>query len=252
MRLRTSVLILLIGVFLYLLSYLLAQNMFSLVFNIAAQNVYLTGKVHLWQALFSPLMVIFNAIILALFALFIVVGDKFREKGARFTAGVYTTFIIALFMEMFGLNLSLFLFSWIFGNVLVDNLYNIVAVVVSFPVFANLFFYVILPISNMIILVGILLVIYGWSQIYKAKGQKLVKTGIYSYIRHPQYVGFILITVGMIVLWPVITTIIIWPFLFILYRRLAKSEEKRLENTFGEEYKQYKNSVPGFFPKIRR
>jgi protein-S-isoprenylcysteine O-methyltransferase Ste14 len=56
----------------------------------------------------------------------------------------------------------------------------------------------------------------------------------------------------MIVLWPVITTIIIWPFLFVLYRRLAKSEEKRLETTFGEEYSVYKKSVPGFIPKIRR
>jgi methanethiol S-methyltransferase len=223
--------------------------MFSFVFNIAAFST--SGKVHLWQAFFNPLMVILNAVVLSLFALFIIIGDKFREKGARLTAGVYSTFIVALFMEMFGLNLSLFLFSWAFGNVLVDNLYNILAVFTSYPFFANLFFYVILPVSNMLILTGILLVIYGWSKIYKAKGQQLVTTGIYKYIRHPQYLGFMLITFGMIVLWPVLTTVILWPLLFILYRRLAKAEEKRLEKTFGENYIRYKNSVPRFIPKIR-
>ena len=154
-------------------------------------------------------------------------------------------------MEMFGLNLSMFLFSWAFGgNVLVDNLYDIVAVYISYPLFASIFFNILLPLSNMMILIGILLVIYGWNQIYRAKGQKLVTDGIYKYIRHPQYLGFIPVTLGMIVLWPVLTTVILWPLLFVLYLRLTKAEEKRLEKTYGEQYIKYKNSVPRFIPKI--
>ncbi len=249
MKHKSLIMVVLIGILLFIISVFLAQNMFSFVFNLASQN-FAAGKVTLWQAIFNPLMVILNVTVLFLFGLFVVIGDKFREKGARFTASAYTTFIVALFMEMFGLNLSLFLFSWLFGNVLVDNLYNILAVYTSYPFFANVFFYVILPASNMIILSGILLVVTGWSQIYRAKGQRLVTEGVYQHIRHPQYLGFILITLGMIVLWPVPTTVILWPLLFILYRRLAKAEEKRLEKTFGEEYKRYKDSVPGFIPKI--
>ena len=103
---------------------------------------------------------------------------------------------------------------------------------------------------NIIILIGVFLIVFGWRRIYGAKGQ-LVTTGIYGHVRHPQYLGFLLITLGMNVLWITISTLLLWPILAVLYYRLAKEEDKKMEDTFGEEYRKYKHMVPMFIPRIR-
>jgi protein-S-isoprenylcysteine O-methyltransferase Ste14 len=241
--------VILLGSLFYLFSFWLGQNLFSFVFNISAQDFTPISKVTVWNATFNPFNVVLNVIVLSLFGLFIIIGNKSREKGTGLTAGVYSAFIAALFIEMYGLNLSLFIFTWAFGNVVADNLYNLFAVFTGQNVFRSIFIDFILPISNMMILIGILLVIFGWRQIYRANGE-LVTTSLYARIRHPQYTGFLLITLGMIVLWPVPTTVILWPLIFALYRHLAKKEEKRMEKLFGEEYQRYKSTVPMFLPRI--
>jgi protein-S-isoprenylcysteine O-methyltransferase Ste14 len=110
---------------------------------------------------------------------------------------------------------------------------------------------VILPISNIMILAGIFLVVFGWRRIYRAK-DKLVTKGIYAQTRHPQYLGFLLITGGIDFLWPTFSTLLMWPLLVFLYYRLAKEEEAKMEETFGEEYREYKKSVPRFLPNWTR
>jgi hypothetical protein len=249
MKLKSLIILLLVGSLLYLFSFWLAQNVFSFVFNISAQD-FLVGKVRIWQAVFNPLAVVLNVVVLSVFGIFMFVGDRRREKGSRATAGIYSAFVASLFIEMYGLNLSLFIFTWAFGGALLDNLYNVVAMVIGLNLWIPIFWVVLLPVSNMMILIGMVLIIFGWSQIYRAKGQ-LVTKGIYRYIRHPQYLGFLLISLGMLVLWPVITTLIMWPFLFLLYRRLAKKEDKRMKEMFGEEYLKYKSKVPMFMPRVR-
>jgi protein-S-isoprenylcysteine O-methyltransferase Ste14 len=96
------------------------------------------------------------------------------------------------------------------------------------------------------------LIIFGWSKIYKAKGEgKLVTTGIYAHVRHPQYLGFLLLTLGMLFEWTTIFTLVLWPFLALIYYRLAKTEEKEAEEQFGEEFREYKRRVPMFIPRLR-
>ena len=95
-----------------------------------------------------------------------------------------------------------------------------------------------------------LLAIFGWTKIFRAKN-KLIKTGIYSHIRHPQYLGFLFITMGMNILWVTLSTLALWPVLAFLYYRLAKEEDKQNEEEFGENFKTYKNNVPMFIPLIR-
>ena len=252
MKFKTALIIILIGALLYLSLLWLAPTLFSFVFNISAQDFPPIGKIKIWQAVFSPVAVFLNIFALSLFGVFIIVGNKWKEKGTRLTAGIYSAFITALFIEMYGLNLSLFIFTSAFGSATLDNLYSPLAMVIGFDAFRNLLFFpVLLPVSNMMIIIGMTLIIFGWTRIYRAKGQ-LVTNSIYAYIRHPQYLGFFLITLGMIVLWPVITTLIMWPFLFLLYRALAKKEEKRMEELFGEEYLKYKSEVPMFIPRLRK
>jgi protein-S-isoprenylcysteine O-methyltransferase Ste14 len=98
---------------------------------------------------------------------------------------------------------------------------------------------------------GILLVIFGWYQIYEAKG-KLVKTGLYKYTRNPQYIGFLLITGGLNIQWLTIITTALWPVLAILYWRLAKIEEKESEAKYGKEFLEYKGTTPRFIPRLTR
>jgi protein-S-isoprenylcysteine O-methyltransferase Ste14 len=80
----------------------------------------------------------------------------------------------------------------------------------------------------------------------------LATTGPYAYVRHPQYVGFILIMLGFLFQWPTIITLIIFPILVTMYVKLARREEKEVLAEFGEKYKRYMVSTPGFLPRLSR
>jgi protein-S-isoprenylcysteine O-methyltransferase Ste14 len=97
---------------------------------------------------------------------------------------------------------------------------------------------------------GILLIVLGWMQIHRAKG-RLVTDGLYKFVRHPQYLGILLLTSGLLVLWVTIPTAVMWPILVYLFVRLARREEKEMEKKFGEAYLEYKRGVPMFFPFLR-
>jgi protein-S-isoprenylcysteine O-methyltransferase Ste14 len=68
-------------------------------------------------------------------------------------------------------------------------------------------------------------------------------------MRHPQYFGFLLLTLGMNFIWMAISTIIMRPILAFLYYRLAKEEEKDMQKKFGQEYEKYEKTFPMFLPK---
>ena len=191
--------------------------------------------------------VVLNIVLFSLFILFI----RFRRRVTRLPSSIYLAFIVALFTEMYGFPLTMYIITWLFGYTFPDCLWYPLAVLTGKDLFVSIFLGFILPISNMIILIGILLIIFGWRKIYRAKGQ-LVTTGIYGHVRHPQYLGFLLLTLGMNVLWIAISTLLLWPILAILYYRLAKKEDKELEESFGEEYLKYKRMVPMLIPRMHR
>lgn len=95
-------------------------------------------------------------------------------------------------------------------------------------------------------LLGMLLVIIGWHQIHRAKG--LVTSGIYRYIRHPQYTGFFLIMTGWLLHWETTLTLIMHPILAIMYYLLARKEDQDLQKEFGKEYEVYRQKTPMFLP----
>jgi protein-S-isoprenylcysteine O-methyltransferase Ste14 len=74
----------------------------------------------------------------------------------------------------------------------------------------------------------------------------LALTGIYARIRHPQYVGFILVMLGFLLQWPTLLTLAMFPVLVVMYIRLARHEEKEALASFGEVYRDYMARVPGF------
>jgi protein-S-isoprenylcysteine O-methyltransferase Ste14 len=91
----------------------------------------------------------------------------------------------------------------------------------------------------------------GWKVLYEAQRRNaLATTGIYSYVRHPQYVGFILIMFGFLLQWPTLLTLAMFPVLVFMYVRLAPSEERESLREFGAEYRAYMVRVPGFIPRL--
>lgn len=192
-------------------------------------------------------LVALNVIIFGLFIVFI----PFRKKLQRLPASIYLAFLVALYAEMYGFPLTIYILSWVLGyqNPLTHTSGHILASIIG----ETLFFTFIHPLSNLLIALGVLLVIFGWKGIYGARNE-LVTTGVYAYVRHPQYLGFLTLTFGMIIQWATLPTLILWPLLVVLYFRLAKQEEKEMEAKFGKKYREYKGNVSMLLPlpKLKR
>jgi protein-S-isoprenylcysteine O-methyltransferase Ste14 len=92
----------------------------------------------------------------------------------------------------------------------------------------------------------------AWKVLYEAQREHaLATTGPYAYIRHPQYVGFILIMLGFLFQWPTLVTLIMFPILVTMYVKLARREEREVLAEFGAEYRRYMACTPAFFPRLR-
>lgn len=234
MQLKRLLGLILLGVAVSIFSILLAMNQITFIFSVAA-----VGYPQNWG------YVILNFVLLSLFLVFI----KFRRKVARLPSSIYLAFLVALYIEMYGFPLTMYFFSWFLGYENVATLWYFLVGVTGYDLFVSIYLSVILPIANAVILTGMFLIVFGWSRIFKAK-DKLVTTGIYAHIRHPQYLGFLVLTLGINFLWTTFSTLILWPILALLYYRLAKEEEKSMEDKFGGEYQKYKDKVPMFIPRL--
>ncbi|MBN2173790.1 MAG: isoprenylcysteine carboxylmethyltransferase family protein [Bacteroidales bacterium] len=117
---------------------------------------------------------------------------------------------------------------------------------VMLPVYIRILIaFVILIISAYLVSTGIKYIFSGGK-----KSSGLVKTGIYSKIRHPIYLGSILFYLGFIILTFSILSIATWFVIVIFYNYIALYEEKILQKRYGNEYLQYKKQVPRWIPKI--
>ena len=196
-------------------------------------------------------VVIFNI----LFVLFFVMSYLVPKKNVEWRSmGIFIGFIVALFTEMYGFPLTIYLLSLWMGKtypVLNPFTHNHGHLLLVFLGLADAHWAMaaLHLVSNGLIFFGLYILYKGWKLIYAAQGKKLVTEGVYSYLRHPQYAGLFLVTVGFLIQWPSLTTLILWPILMFSYYRLALKEEKEMEKIFGAEYQEYKKKVPAFIPK---
>ena len=173
----------------------------------------------------------------------------FYKKSQRKPASVYAAFVLALALEMFGVPLSMYVITWVLGKSLPDGIlwgHTLVQYIGLNGMLVAIVMY----------LLGGLLIFFGWQRIYRqywskdeGKGQ-LVTTGIYRFIRHPQYTGFLLITFGMLCEWATLPMLLMYPILVWLYVRLARREEADMREEFGPAYDDYRARTGMFLPRL--
>ncbi|MBI3943221.1 MAG: isoprenylcysteine carboxylmethyltransferase family protein [Chloroflexi bacterium] len=198
-----------------------------------------------------PLVAI-NAGVFIIFALSFThprTGRDWRSVGA------FSAFIIALFTEMYGFPLTIYLLSgWLASrypgiDLLAHNSGHLWETLLGWGGDPHLNPLHLL--SNVVIAGGFILLAAAWEVLYKAQREHRIATsGPYASLRHPQYVGFILIMLGFLLQWPTLLTLIMFPILVTMYVRLARREEKEALAEFGEAYVQYSARTPSFLPRF--
>jgi protein-S-isoprenylcysteine O-methyltransferase Ste14 len=191
----------------------------------------------------------------AVFILFAYSFAKPRTKRDWRSFGAFSAFLVALFAEMYGFPLTIYLLSgWLGTRFPGLDPFSHDAGHLWYTVFGfsgNPHVSPVHLLSNILVLAGFVILYKAWRVLYAAQREgRLAVTGPYARVRHPQYGGFILILFGFLLQWPTLLTLIMFPVLVYMYSRLAQVEERDSRKAFGEEWDAYAQSVPAFFPRF--
>lgn len=196
-------------------------------------------------------LVIINS---AIFIIFAFSFTKPKTKKDWRSLGMFSAFIVALFTEMYGFPLTIYLLSgWLSQNYPgVDflshengHLWHTIL-----GLGGNAHFDALHILSTVFIILGFWLLASSWNVLYKSQKEgTLASTGTYSYIRHPQYLAFIIIMFGFLLQWPTLPTLVLFPILIYMYVRLAQREEEDALAMFNEQYRDYIKRTPAFIPR---
>lgn len=165
-------------------------------------------------------------------------------------AGLVQAFIIALYAEMFGFPLTVYVVIRSFGidrDYVSSNLWSTLLGLGETGMFVSML------VGYTLVFIGIGLFAHGWREVYRArKEERLVTGGLYRYVRHPQYTGLFLALFGEgIVHWPTLFSVGLFPLIVLAYYFLARKEERDMIARFGDEYLSYRRRVPMLIPRPR-
>jgi protein-S-isoprenylcysteine O-methyltransferase Ste14 len=198
-------------------------------------------------------IVVVNSAVFLIFAFSFTRPRSFRDWRSF---GAFAAFVVALFTEMYGFPLTIYLLAgWLGGrfpelNVLTHDGGHLWPTLLCLPGDPHTS-----PLhlaSDLAIVAGFILLGASWKVLYAAqRAGRLATTGPYARLRHPQYVGFTLIMAGFLLQWPTLPTLAMFPILVTMYARLARREERDAVATFGDAYVQYDAVTPAFVPRPR-
>ena len=197
-------------------------------------------------------LVIINSLVFIIFAFSFAKPQSPRDWRSF---GAFSAFLVALFTEMYGFPLTIYLLSgWLaqrFPGVdfLSHDAGHLLEVIFGWR--SNPHFGPFHILSTILIVLGFWLLASAWKVLYAAqRTHRLATTGPYARVRHPQYIGFVLIMTGFLLQWPTIVTLAMFPVLVFMYWRLARREEEDAREAFGDAYRRYEENTPAFLPKF--
>jgi len=192
--------------------------------------------------------IVVTTILISLF--FILKFIPMRTKQSKRSGGALIAFIVALFTEMYGFPLTIYFLSHFLGiKIPLDHISgHLLGDLITYLRLGNGWF-IVMAVSNVLLIAGIWLIASGWDLVYKSEG-KLVTRGVYAHMRHPQYTGIFICTLGFMIQWPTLTTLILWPFVIAMYVRLARREDREVMEKFPDEYREYMSRTPMFFLRL--
>jgi protein-S-isoprenylcysteine O-methyltransferase Ste14 len=215
-------------------------------FEFLRNNVFAVGYFNWWLV----------AIYIVLVGVFLYGILQPRRKSEWKSAGMAQAWVIALYAEMYGTPLTAYLMMGAVGRSTADAEKHFNGHM--WPMFFGLeessmvtAQFVTALLGQTLIVIGALIALLGWRQLYSAvKKQEMAQSGLYRYVRHPQYTGFFLFLIGSVINWPTLATVITLPVLCFVYLRLANSEEAESQERFGEQYQRYVAKTGKFLPRL--
>jgi protein-S-isoprenylcysteine O-methyltransferase Ste14 len=199
-------------------------------------------------------LVVLNAAVFIIFALSFTHPRSSRDWRSF---GAFAAFLVALFTEMYGFPLTIYLLAGWLGrrypglDLLSHDAGHLWWTLLGWQ--GNPHWNPLHLLSTLFIGGGFVLLAASWRVLYAAQRQhSLAVTGPYARLRHPQYAGFVLIMFGFLLQWPTLVTLLMFPILVIMYVRLAYREEREALAEFGETYTRYAATTPAFFPHLGR
>lgn len=201
--------------------------------------VYLTGTIITGVVLNAWPVVLVSIIVFSLF----LIPLTYRKKVKWVDYSLVGAFFVSLFIEMYGIPLSILFASKYFfqsGVVLPQNVVEFRLLGTDIGMDHAMIY------GTVLILIGMILIALGWISLYRQvkKGGDFAFSGIYKHSRNPQYVGFMLLILGWFVGWPTILTLIFSPILIYKYYRAARAEERDMLNIHSDKYLEYQSKTP--------
>ena len=197
-------------------------------------------------------LAIINSLVFIIFALSFAKPQNARDWRSF---GAFSAFIVALFTEMYGFPLTIYVLSgWLASrfpgvDFLTHDAGHLLEMIFGWRSNPHLGPFHIA--SNVLIFAGFILLAKSWKILYEAQRTQVVATtGPYAHVRHPQYIGFVAILFGFLLQWPTLLTLAMFPILVLMYARLAVFEEREMLARFGDAYATYAKRTPRFVPQL--
>ena len=185
-------------------------------------------------------------IVIASWLLYRYLAPKTWKEWA--SAGVIQAFIIALYAEMYGFPLTIYLLVRFFGLDATGLNANLWSTLLGYGETGMM---ISMILGYVLLFAGFGIFMEGWRELHRARKEgRLVTDHLYGLVRHPQYTGLFIALFGEgIVHWPTVFSVALFPVIVLAYYLLARSEERKVEEEFGDEYREYRQRVPMFTPR---